>query len=104
VCWRAWPAHPAGAAPGTGGRRRMYDLLCLYAQQLTEEPAEADGQQQAATGSARSASLTGRPGAFARDRQDRATTAEPAWLRAGSRLALAGPGTDDCPAVRPAWS
>jgi hypothetical protein len=42
----ASPAHPAEAAPGTGGRR-MHDLLHPYARQLTEGTREADGREQA---------------------------------------------------------
>ena len=40
-------AHLAEAAPGAPGRWRMYDLLRLYAQRLSEQHADADGREQA---------------------------------------------------------
>ena len=40
-------AHLAEIAPGTAGRWRMHDLLRLYAQQLSDIYADADGREQA---------------------------------------------------------
>jgi tetratricopeptide (TPR) repeat protein len=40
-------AHLAEASPGAGGRWRMHDLLRLYAQQLSDVQADADGREQA---------------------------------------------------------
>ncbi len=40
-------AHLAEAAPGGAGRRRMHDLLRLYAQRLSDDHADADGREQA---------------------------------------------------------
>jgi tetratricopeptide (TPR) repeat protein len=47
VLARLAAAHLAEAAPGAGGRWRMHDLLRLYAQQLSDEHADADGREQA---------------------------------------------------------
>jgi tetratricopeptide (TPR) repeat protein len=40
-------AHLVEAAPGAAGRWQMHDLLRLYARQLSDTHAEADGQEQA---------------------------------------------------------
>ena len=40
-------AHLIEAAPGTGGRWRMHDLLRLYARQLSDQNADSDGREQA---------------------------------------------------------
>jgi tetratricopeptide (TPR) repeat protein len=40
-------AHLAEAAAGAGGRWRMHDLLRLYARQLSDAHADADGREQA---------------------------------------------------------
>ena len=40
-------AHMIEAAPGSVGRWRMHDLLCLYARRLSDDYADADGREQA---------------------------------------------------------
>jgi tetratricopeptide (TPR) repeat protein len=40
-------AHLAETVPGAGGRWRMHDLMRLYAQQLSDAHADADGREQA---------------------------------------------------------
>ena len=40
-------AHLVEAAPGAAGRWRMHDLLRLYARQLSDAHADADGREQA---------------------------------------------------------
>ena len=40
-------AHLLESAPGSVGRWRMHDLLVLYAQQLSDQHADADGREQA---------------------------------------------------------
>jgi tetratricopeptide (TPR) repeat protein len=40
-------AHLIETAPGAAGRWRMHDLLRLYAQQLSDQHADADGREQA---------------------------------------------------------